>query len=103
MYWKGEDTSSKSVGLMVKCKLAKSVMDAGRISPRILSVDLMLCGKVLTIISVYRPQSGRSEEDENYFYDDVSAEVYSKNVNCIVLGNFNGHVGNAIDEYEGGE
>ena len=82
LYWKGEDTASENVELMVKCKLLKSVVNARRISPRISSGDLELCGKVLTIISVYGFQIDRSE-DENCFYDDLSAEVHSKNVNWI--------------------
>ena len=76
-------------------------MDVRRINPRNLSVDLLLCGKVLTIISVYKPHSGRSEEDKNCFCDDLSAEVQSKNGNCIVLRDFIGLVGNWIDGYEG--
>ena len=75
LYWNGEDTASGSVGLMMKYELAKFVMDVRRISPRILSVDLVLSSKVVTIISVYGPQSGRSEENKNCFHDDLSAEM----------------------------
>ena len=49
LYWKGEDLASKGVELMVKFELVKSVMDARRISSRVLPVDLVLCGKVVTI------------------------------------------------------
>ena len=52
---------------MVKHELVKSVMDVGRISPRSLFVDLVPSGKVVTVISVYGPQSGRSEEHKNSF------------------------------------
>ena len=47
---------------MVKRKLAKLVLDVRRISPRILSVGLLLLGKVVAIISVYGPQGGENEE-----------------------------------------
>ena len=99
-YWKGEDTEIGGIGLTVKYDLAKSVMDVRRINPKISSVDLVLCSKVVTIISAYGPQSGQSEEDKNCFYDDLSAEMQSKNGNCIALKDFNGHVGNSIDGCE---
>ena len=67
----------------------------------LLSVNLELFLIVVTIISVYGPQSGRSEEDKDSFYDELSAELQSKNKNCIVLEDFNGHVGNSINEYKG--
>ena len=98
---KGDDTASRGVKLMMKCELSKLVMDFRRISPRVLSVDLVLCGKVMTIISVYKPQIGRNAEDKNCFYDDLSAEVHSKNGNCIVQGDFNGHVGSSKNRNEG--
>ena len=55
----------------------------------------------MTTIFVYGSHSGRCKEDKNCFYDDLSAEVQSKNGNCIVLGDFNGHVGNSRDGYKG--
>ena len=57
--------------------------------------------KIITIISVFDPQSGRSEEEKDSFYDDLSAEVQSRMGNCIILGDFNGHVGTSVDGYDG--
>ena len=57
----------------------------------------MLFGKVVTIISVYGSKSGRRRIDS---FDDLSAEVQSKNVNCIVQGDVNGHIGSSINGYE---
>ena len=64
-------------------------------------MDLVLREKVVTIIFVYGPQSGRREENKNCFHDDLSAKVQLKNGSCIVRGNLYGHVGNSIDRYEG--
>ena len=41
-------------------------------------MDLVLSGKLVTIISVYEPQSGRSERNKDRFHDDLSAETQSK-------------------------
>ena len=56
LYLKSEGTASGGVGLMVRCELAKSTLNVRRINTRIVSVDLVLCGKVVTIISVYNPK-----------------------------------------------
>ena len=53
LYWKAEDTTSRVAGLTVKCELAKLVINVKRISSKILSVNLVLCGKVVTVITVY--------------------------------------------------
>ena len=52
------------------------------------------------MISVYCPQSGRSNEEKEMFYDELIAELQKHVENCIVMGDFNRHVGSSIDEYE---
>ena len=96
-----DDIANGGVELTVKRVLAKLMMHVGRICPRILSVDLLLFGKVVTIILVGKPQSGRSEEAMDRFYNDLSAEMRSKDGNCIVLADFNGRVGSSINGYGG--
>ena len=83
---------------MVKHDFVKSVMDVKRINPIILSFDVMLGGKMLTVLSVYESQSGRSEKDKDKFY--LSAEKQSKDGNSL-LENFNGFIGSSIDGCEG--
>ena len=50
----------------------------------------MLFGKVVTNIFVYESLKSRNGEDEDRFYDNLSAEMLSEN--CIAPGDFNGHV-----------
>ena len=57
--------------------------------------------KVVTGISVYAPQSGRSEEEKEKFYEDLTAEVQSRHGICFVLEDFNGHVGRSSLGYDG--
>ena len=71
----------------MKYELAKYVIDVRKISPRIISVNLVLCGKAVIIICLWN-QSGRNDEDKNCFYDNLSAEVQSKNGNYFILGDF---------------
>ena len=86
---------------MVKRELVKLVMDVRSIIPRNSSQDLVLSGKVMTVFFVYGPRSGRSEEDKDSFYDYLSAEMQSKDENCILLENFSGHIGSSIEGVHG--
>ena len=78
---------------MIKHDLVEFVMEVRRVSPRIISIDIVVNEKVVTVISVYAPQSGRSEGKKEKFYEDLTAEVQSRHGICFVLGDFNGHVG----------
>ena len=56
--------------------------------------------KVVTVISVYAPQSGRSEEEKEKFYEDLTAEVQSRHGISLVSGDFNRHVGRSSLGYD---
>ena len=60
-------------------------MEVRRVSPRIISIDIVVNEKVVTVISVYAPQSGRSEEEKEKLYEDLTAEVQSRHGICFVL------------------
>ena len=85
---------------MEKYDLVESVMEVRRVSPRIISIDLVVNEKVVNVISVYAPQSRRSEEEKEKFYEDLTAEVQSRHGICFVL-DFNGHVGRSSLGYNG--
>jgi len=78
---------------MVKLELVESVMEVRRVSARIISMDLVIQGKIMTTISVYGPQSGRIDEEKEKFYDELTTEIKSSNGNCFAMGDFNGHIG----------
>ena len=88
---------------MVKHDLVESVMEVRRVSPRIISIDVVVNEKVVTVISVYAPQSGRSEKEKEKFYEDLTAEVpvLSRHGICFVLEDFYGHVGRSSLGYDG--
>ena len=68
-------------------------------SPAI-TMEIVLNEKVLFIISVYCPQSGRNEED-NQFYNELSQEIIARNGRCIIMEYFNEHVESSVDGFEG--
>ena len=53
-------------------------------SPRIISTDLVIQGKIMTIISVYGPQSGRSKKEKETFFNELSIE-YNQEMAIVLL------------------
>lgn len=97
LYWKGEDTGHGGVGLMVRKDLVESVVEVKRASSRFMALEIAINGEMVTVFSVYAPQSGRSEEEKDSFYDELSGEVQARGGKCIILGDFNGHVESSAD------
>ena len=64
--WKGEETVRGGVVLIVKHTHVESVKEMRRVCPRIISMDVEVNEKVITAISVYVPQSGRSRQTLDY-------------------------------------
>ena len=58
---------------------------------------------VLTLICGYGPQSGRSFEGKQSFYDELKCEwdLHSADDLVMCMGNINGHVGRHIDGLDG--
>ena len=61
------------------------MMEARRVSAKIISMDIVVNEKVVTVISVYAPQSGRSEEEKEELYEALTAEVRSRHGICFAL------------------
>ena len=58
---------------------------------------------VLRLICWYAPQSERSFEEKQSFYDELKCEwdLYSAGYLVICLGDFNGHFDRHIDGFDG--
>ena len=65
---------------MVRKDLVESLVEVKRVSPRVMALEIAINGKVATVISVYAPQSGRSEEEKDSFYDELSEEVQTRGI-----------------------
>ena len=60
-------------------------------------------GDVLRLICGYAPQSGRSLEEKQSFYDELKCEwdMHSADDLVICLGDLNGHVGRHTGGFDG--
>jgi len=103
-FWQG-GKGGAGVGLMVADRWVDSVLEVKRVNDRILVVRVNAGKWVLNVFSVYAPQVGRPMEEKEEFY-----MVLGKTINdlgsrsgeiAVVCGDFNGHVGERVDGYEG--
>ena len=73
---------------MVISEFVKSVTDVRIISPRILSVDLVLLEKMVTIILYLFIDPRVVKVKKIRLYNNLSAKIQIKNENDFVLGDF---------------
>ena len=99
----GLATTKAQVALV--CSLAEKwvdkVYDIKRVSDRIMLIKLLVGEAVLTVLSVYAPQTGLEESTMDAFYDSlqtVISELPDKEI-VIPCGDWNGHVGRGGSGY----
>ena len=101
LYWSGNDKGTAGVGLFVAEEWIEKVFEVQRVSDRILLVKLIVGQLVVTLLSVYAPQSGLSDVDKDLFFDQLRAVTarIPRSQLLIPCGDWNGHVGRAGTEY----
>ena len=79
----------------------EKVFEVQRVCDRILLVKLIVGQRVVTLLSVYAPQSGLSDVDKDLFFDQLRAVTarIPRSELLIPCGDWNGHVGRAGTEY----
>ncbi|XP_046844695.1 uncharacterized protein LOC124438560 [Xenia sp. Carnegie-2017] len=96
-FWKGNGSGTNGVGFAIREDWAKSVVAVKRVSDRVLRVDVVIEAEVVSFVVVYALQVGRSAEKENY--DSVYAVRADIRGRCVMLGDWNGHVGSVRKGY----
>ena len=94
MYWKGDHVIQGGVKLMVKKDLVNGLVEGKRVSPRVITMEIIVNKKILFNISLYCTQSESSENNKEHFYNELSAEILARNGECIIMENFNARVQN---------
>ena len=77
----------------------QKMVEVKKVSPKIITMDIVIDEEIFTVISVYCPQRGKSDEDKDAFYDELCDVVMSKKRKCFVMGDFNRHVGCSSNGY----
>ena len=102
-FWVGNNQGTSGIGVLLAEKWVDKVYDIKRVSDRIMLIKLLVGEAVLTVLSVYAPQTGLEESTKDAFYDSlqiVISELPDKEI-VIPCGDWNGHVGREAAGYEG--
>src|SRR5277367_3255930 len=94
--------ASQSIPFHV-CRWIESVIEMRRVSQRLLVVRVAIGSSVLNVVCAYAPQVGRSYEEKEEFLVmfGKTLDGISEMERMLVGGDFNCHVGAAIEGYEG--
>ena len=95
------DVGKSGEGILVKEELCKSVVKIQK-GGRMMTMCLIFWEKIIRVICVYAPQSGKPATQKNKFYDELIYEWDIKGTKELTLGigNFNGHVKKNVDGFE---
>jgi hypothetical protein len=103
-FWQG-GRGGAGVGLMVAEKWVDCVLEVKRVNDRIIVVRVNVGIWVLNLVSVYAPQVGRPMVEKENFYmvlGKTLTDLGGRNGEiAVICGDFNGHVGERIEGYEG--
>ena len=103
-FWSGSDKGGQGgVGFLLSEKWISTVVGVERPSDRIIHIRLILGETIVSFVSIYAPQTGLLETDKDKFYDELLTYVAGINTSEItfVCGDFNGHIGDTTDGYDG--
>lgn len=95
LFYHGLNGRRNGVGVIVKERYIKSVLEVKRISDRVISVKMELEGVIINVISAYAPQAGCDIEEKEAFWREMDELVESipRSERVVIGADFNGHVG----------
>lgn len=100
-FWSGVEKTKRAksgVIIAIKKKLETSITSWNPVNDRILTVDLKVKGRKVRILGIYAPTDDSDMTTKDEFFDKLSEEIdNSKNQEIILLGDYNGRVGKALD------
>jgi hypothetical protein len=102
-FWSGSEEGVSGVGILVAERWIESVIEVRRVSQRLLVVRVAIGSSVLNVVCAYAPQVGRSYEEKEEFLVmfGKTLDGISEMERMVVGGDFNCHVGAAVEGYEG--
>src|SRR5688572_17370456 len=101
IFYSGGDMNRRGVGLIVPEEVLRLVMMVEPISERIIVMRLKMKPTNVLIAQIYAPCEDEEEEEKDQFYErlDQTLREYKKGREClVVMGDFNGKVGNGREK-----
>jgi len=86
-FWQGCKDGSAGVGLLISDRWIDRIVDVKRVSERIMCLKVLISDKLMTCICAYVPQTGRSAEQKDCFWNQmISATGSIPASELIVVG-----------------
>ena len=101
LWYCGNSEGTGGVGILDKQCLTERVLEVVRVNDRIIKIKILLGKSVYHIYSVYTPQTGRTSQEKEEFWEALEEEVARVPAveGIIIGGDLNGHVGANRDGY----
>ncbi|GAB0089080.1 hypothetical protein DMENIID0001_035590 [Sergentomyia squamirostris] len=102
LYYYGVSNDRNGVGIILSSALQRNIVSTLKISDRLMSIKLVVCGRVWNVISAYAPQVGLTQGEKDAFWNDVETLLQDiPDTELVFLGgDLNGHVGESNHDYE---
>ncbi|KAE8291438.1 hypothetical protein D5F01_LYC11043 [Larimichthys crocea] len=95
LFYHGVDRKRNGVGVILKEKFVRSVLEVKRVSDRVISLKLEIKGVMFNVVSGYAPQVACELEEKEKFWLDLDEVMQSilRSERVVIGADFNGHVG----------
>jgi hypothetical protein len=103
-FWKGRQEGLGGVGILIAEEMADEVIEVKRLSDRVMYVRMSMKRGILRIVSAYAPQSGRTAEEKEEFWNTLKLALVGldpEEERVVIAGDLNGHVGEETNGYNG--
>jgi len=102
-FWQGCKDGNAGAGFLISDWWIDRIVDVKRVNERIMCLKVLIGDKLVTCICAYAPQTGRSAEEKDSFWDPMISVTGSTAASefIVVGGYLNGHVGTNVYGYDG--
>ena len=102
-FWTGHESGLGGVGFLITETLADKVLSVTRTNHRLMSIRVLVEDKIVHLLSIYAPQTGRAQLEKDSFYNILSDCILAipSTEYLVVGGDFNGHVGRKATGFNG--
>ena len=103
LFQAGTDKGMGGVGILLAESWVETILDVKHVSDRIMLIKLVVGKSIVIVLLVYAPQSGLDDSVKDMFYENLQQTLTQISAFEIlfVCGDFNGHIQNNTDGYEG--
>ena len=102
-FWISKELGTGSVGVLLAKKWRDKAFHVKHVSDRLMMIKIIVDEVVVSVLSVYAPQTGLTIAEKELFYDSLQnlLQTTDDSEMLFICGDFNSHNGKAALGYEG--